>query len=323
MIAPGGVFVNGDSERVHTPVLVQAVLSSFAGENPTETLEGWIVDGTLGAAGHARHVLETFPGVRLFGIDQDPEILRVAERELAPFGERVVTRRARVSQLAELLHDEGIEGAVGFLLDLGASSLHFDRAERGFSFQADGPLDMRMDPDRERTAADIVNQWDEEDLADLFYYEGGEHGSRRVASAIVEARRRVPFLRTGALADVIARALGGGRAQRIHPATRTFQALRRAVNEEGEELIAGLEIAQESLADGGRLVVISFHSGEDAIVKRFLAERAREGIWLPVSKKAIGPETTERRANPRARSARLRCGVRLREAMPVRREGLS
>ena len=311
MIATGGEVVSQEPGRIHVPVLVSEMLAAFAGERSPEMLKGWLVDGTLGTGGHARALLERFPGVRLFGIDQDPEMLAIARDELAEFRGRAVLERGRISRLHALLSRAGIESAVGVLYDLGACSAHFDQAERGFSFQADGPLDMRMDPDRQRTAADVVNNWDEADLADLFYYEGGERRSRQIARAIVEARRRVPFQRTSALAEVVAVACGH-RARRIHPATRVFQALRRAVNAEGDELIHGLKIAERMLVDEGRLVVISFHSGEDGVVKRFLQERARERIWQLVTKKPLGPGATERRSNPRARSARLRCAGRTR-----------
>jgi 16S rRNA (cytosine1402-N4)-methyltransferase len=298
-------------KRVHTPVLLEEVLSAVLGDRSPETLEGWIVDGTLGAGGHTRALLEAFPNVRVFGIDQDPEILALAREDLAEFGDRVVTAQGRISRLCALCTEAGIESATAVLFDLGASSLHFDDSERGFSFSADGPLDMRMDPSRRRTAADIVNRWDEEDLADLFYYEGGERRSRRIAAAIVEARRRVPFQRTLALAETVAEAVGG-RIGKIHPATRVFQALRRAINEEGVELQKGLRIAEHVLENEGRLVVLTFHSGEDGVVKRFLSERAREGFWQLITKKPLGPGASERRANPRARSARLRCAMRTR-----------
>jgi 16S rRNA (cytosine1402-N4)-methyltransferase len=231
-----------------------------------------------------------------------------------------------MSELAHLMRDAGIGRPRAMLFDLGVSSLQLDRAERGFSFAADGPLDMRMDPERERTAADIVNAWDEADLADLFFYEGGETRSRAVARAIVESRRRAPFLRTAALADQIAGALGSRspRAGKVHPATRCFQALRRAVNEEGDELLAGLDAAEEWLEDGGRLVVISFHSGEDRSVKHFLGAGARRGRWKPVTKKPLAPSREEGARNRRARSARLRAGERLRAAEPehVRRRSM-
>jgi len=297
--------------HVHVPVLLGEVLEAFRGLDPSGQPEGWILDGTVGAGGHARALLETFPGLSLVGADQDPEVLAHAREHLAHFGERVRLIETRLSQLHPRLVESGIGPLVGVLLDLGANSLHFDRPARGFSLQSDGPLDMRMDATRRRTAADIVNRWDEEDLADLFYYEGDERNSRAAAHAVVEARRRVPFSRTVPLADVIAEALGGARG-RIHPATRCFQALRRAVNEEGEELRHGLRLAERWLVEGGRMVVITFHSLEDGYVKKFLQERAREGCWQPVHKKPLGPGAAERRANPRARSALLRCATRVR-----------
>jgi len=171
------------SARVHVPVLLGEVLEAFRGPGTAEELEGWIVDGTVGSGGHARAVLEHFPRVRLFGADQDPEVLAHARRSLADFGPRVTLCQARVSQLYPRLVAVGAAPVVGFLLDLGVNSLHFDQPERGFSLQADGPLDMRMDPTRTRTAADIVNRWDEEDLADLFYYEGDERNSRAIATS--------------------------------------------------------------------------------------------------------------------------------------------
>ena len=313
MIAAGGSVKSEPPERIHVPVLLSEVLDSLRGDRQGPEPEGWVIDGTVGAGGHARALLETFPRVRVFGVDQDPAVLAHARSELGPFGTRARLLEARISQLHPRLAAEGIEPVVGFLLDLGANSLHFDRPERGFSLQHDGPLDMRMDPSRTRTAADIVNRWDEEDLADLFYYEGDERQSRAIARAIVAARARVPFARTVPLADVIAQAVGG-QSGRIHPATRCFQALRRAVNEEGEELRHGLKIAEKVLVEGGRLVVITFHSLEDGFVRKFLQERAREGLWQLVNKKPLGPGAAERRANPRARSALLRCASRTRAA---------
>lgn len=303
----------------HVPVLVREVVEHL---RPALELrpEGPILDGTLGLAGHASALLEAFPRARLVGVDQDPEALALAAATLAPFGDRARVVRGRASELARLAAELGLEATAAVLLDLGVSSLQLDRAERGFSFQHDGPLDMRMDPTRERSAADIVNRWDEQDLADLLYHEGGETRARVIARAIVASRRQAPFLRTLGLAEVVARAVGrsGGK---IHPATRTFQALRRAVNEEGEELRAGLEAAEALLAEGGRIAVISFHSGEDREVKRFLAEGAREGRWKIVTKKPLEAGDAERRTNPRSRSARLRVAVRAtapaRGAVPV------
>ena len=300
-------------ERAHIPVLLQETIKHIVGDRDPQTLEGWIIDGTLGAGGHARAILEALPLVRLFGIDQDPDAIELARVELAEFGERVVIVNTRISNMCASAGAVGVESALAVLFDLGANSLHFDRSERGFSFSADGPLDMRMDPSRRRTAAHILNHWDEADLADLFYFEGGEHRSRRIAAAIVVARRRVPFLRTMALADVVSQAVGG-KSGKTHPATKVFQALRRAVNEEGLQLERGLAIAEHVLVEGGRLVVLTFHSGEDGVVKRHLAQRARAGLWQVVTKKALGPSYQERRQNPRSRSARLRCATRLKGA---------
>lgn len=299
----------GADRSVHEPVLAAETIALLGGDRPAE-LEGWIVDGTLGAGGHSARLLAALPRVQLLGLDQDPEILEHARRALAPFERRVRVRRARFSQLASALEAVGARRVVGVLLDIGASSLQLDSATRGFSFVADGPLDMRMDPERERTAADIINGWDEEDLADLFYYEGGETRSRRIARAIVESRRRAPFQRTLALADVIERALGG--SGKTHAATRVFQALRRAVNEEGEELLAGLRAAEEWLVDTGRLAVISFHSGEDGEVKRFLADGASAGHWNVLTRKPITAGREELARNRRSRSAMLRGAARVR-----------
>jgi len=298
-----------DFESVHAPVLKDEVVAAFS-QVLDRDATGWIVDGTLGAGGHSALLLEHFPSIQLLGIDQDPQILAIAHERLDRFHDRVQLHHARASELGRLLRKQRFEKPLGMLFDVGVSSLQIDRPERGFSFAADGPLDMRMDPTRERTAADIINEWDEVDLADLFYYEGDERRARDVARAIVASRRRAAFQRTGALADLVARVVGGG--GRIHPATRVFQALRRAVNEEGEELQAALETAHMWLANGGVLCAISFHSGEDRVVKRFLQDGASAGDWQLLTKKPIGPSHTERRSNARARSAKLRAAVRVR-----------
>ena len=310
--------------NVHVPVLAQEVERLLGGRRAQDDLCGLLVDATLGAGGHSALLLERFPRLRLLGVDQDPEILSIARGRLEPFQSRVRTEHARMSELDGLLESLE-EPVVGVLMDLGASSLQLDRPERGFSFSWDGPLDMRMDPRRERDAADIVNQWDEGDLADLFFHEGGERGARKVARAIVDARRRAPFRRTRALSELVALSLGrpirshGGAGSRphgagkasIHPATRVFQALRRAVNEEGEELEAGLEAARRHLSPGGRLLAISFHSGEDAVVKRYLAGGARAGEWDLVTRRPVEASPDEVRSNPRSRSAKLRVAERL------------
>jgi len=299
--------MSADDERVHIPVLARELLEVFEW---LDGREGFYVDATVGAGGHAALLLERYPELRLVGIDQDPEILEVAGRRLARFGERAQLYRCRISDLSRLLRKERLSEPLAVLMDVGASSLQLDRPERGFSFMHDGPLDMRMDPTRERTAAEIINDWDESDLADLLFFEGDEPQARRVARAIVEARRNVPFRRTAALADLIERVVG--RRGKRHPATRSFQALRRAVNCEGEELRAGLEAAEQWLPDGGLLAVMSFHSGEDSVVKRFVADGEGEGRWRAAAKGPLRPTREEERRNPRARSARLRAAIRLR-----------
>ncbi len=297
------------ASRPHRPVMEAEIIEAFTLCAPGS---GWIVDATVGAGGHARLLLEALPDVRLIGVDQDPDALELAAETLAEFGGRVKLLRGRMSELCRLLRRERVERPVGFLADLGVSSMQIDRAERGFSFQQDGPLDMRMDPSRDRTAANVINEWDEGDLADLFFYEGDERAARKIARAIVEARRRVPFRRTGALADLIANTVGsrGGGPNRIHPATRVFQALRRAVNEEGDELLAGLACAEHWLQVGGLLAVITFHSGEDRVVKRELTRR--DGPWEPLTPKGkpLAAARGEVRDNPRSRSAKLRTARR-------------
>jgi len=291
----------------HVAVLAREVLEVFA-ETIRSAGECWLVDGTVGAGGHTRALLEAHPKLHVLAIDQDPDSLAEAASVLEPFGARVRLRRGRMSQLGGLLRREGLTDVAGFLFDVGVCSLHLDRPERGFSFRDDGPLDMRMDPSRKRTAADVVNTWDERDLADLFFHEGGERRSRQAATAIIESRRRLPFQRTAALADIIAKAVGGG--GRIHPATRCFQALRRVVNEEGEELLRGMQVAEHHLATGGRLAVITFHSGEDREVRRFLSGRARAGHWTLQSGKPIRAQRDEVATNRRSRSAVLRWATR-------------
>jgi len=301
------------ADDVHISVLADEVVALLGGSGDANELDGWIVDATLGAGGHSAALLGRFPRVRVLGTDQDPEILDVARERLEPFNDRVQIERARFSELSRLLRKLGIARPVGWLMDLGVSSLQLDRPERGFSFQFDGPLDMRMDPRRGRTAADILNSWDETDLADLFEHEGGERRARQIAAEIVLWRRRVPFKRTGALADLVAHVSGRpGGGGRIHPATRVFQALRRAVNQEGDELNDGLRAAEWWLADGGVLVTLAFHSGEDGVVKRFLREGGHGGRWQALTKKPLRASHGECRDNPRARSALLRAAQRTR-----------
>ena len=258
-----------------------------------------VVDMTLGAGGHAEALLQH--GVRqVIGVDRDPEALSIAAERLASFGDRLRFVRSTFAEV-------DLEGPVdGVLYDLGVSSMQLDRAERGFGYRQDGPLDMRMGGEGP-SAADLVNELHEEELANLIFEFGGEHRSRRIARAIVRARERSPIETTDALARVVAGALGR-RPGGPHPARRTFQALRIAVNRELEELAASLPQAVELLAPGGRVVVLAYHSLEDRIVKRYFLEDER---LLRLTKRPVMPDEAEIAANPRARSAKLRAAERV------------
>lgn len=295
----------------HTPALRAEVVAGLAPRSG-----GRYVDGTLGGGGHAAAILEaSAPDGVLLGIDADPAALAAAGAQLAPFAARVALVHGNFRDLARLARTAGFDAIDGLLLDLGVSSHQLDTPERGFSFLADAPLDMRLDPTGGTTASDMVNQASEGELADIIYRYGEERGSRKIARTIVEARRKVRIETTGALAEIVTRALGG-RHGKIHPATRTFQALRIAVNRELESLEAALPQAVELLKPGGRLAVISFHSLEDRTVKLFFrAESGYGGASGPVrlriiTKKPITAEDAEIRANPRARSAKLRIAER-------------
>jgi 16S rRNA (cytosine1402-N4)-methyltransferase len=274
-------------EAAHEPVMVGEVLR-FLGEC------GTVLDLTLGAGGHAEALLEA--GVRrVIGVDRDPEAIEVAEARLARFGDRFDAVRARFSQLPAENRVDGV------LLDLGVSSMQLDRAERGFSYRREGPLDMRMEREGQ-SAMDLVNSASEEELARILFEYGEERRSRRVAAAIARARARAPITTTDELARVVAGALGARRGG-PHPARRTFQALRIAVNRELEELAATLPRVAELLAPGGRLVAISYHSLEDRIVKRFLNGSDDLETLTP---KPLTPSARERERNSRSRAAKLR-----------------
>jgi 16S rRNA (cytosine1402-N4)-methyltransferase len=302
----------------HTPVLpaeVQAALRPQPG--------GIYLDGTLGGAGHALALLQAAqPGGRLIGIDADPAALAAAQARLAGAGlppASYALRHGRFAQMASIARSSGAPELDGILLDLGVSSHQLDTAERGFAFSNDGPLDMRLDPTGGPTAADLVNGSDEAALADIIYRYGEERGSRRIARLIVEQRQRAPIARTAELAALVARAIGRGGRDKIHPATRTFQALRIAVNAELAQLEAALPQAIELLRSGGRLAVISFHSLEDRIVKLFLrAESGYGGSANPnparlsiITRKPLVAGEAELAENPRSRSAKLRVAERL------------
>ncbi len=303
---------------VHVPVLRDEALAALA-IRP----DGVYLDGTFGRGGHAGEILARLgPNGRLLLMDKDPEAIRIAA-QWAERDARVEVRHDSFATLAEWAATA--DGLDGVLLDLGVSSPQIDQPERGFSFQNDGPLDMRMNPTQGESAAEWIARVSERELADALYALGEEKQSRRIARAIGAARQVEPILRTAQLAAIVAKALGGGGWMAKHPATRTFQALRIVVNRELEALEAGLEAAALKLKGGGRLAVISFHSLEDRIVKRFLRGDAeaipvRRGLppvpetvrrFRPIGKPVVaGSEELE--ANPRARSAVLRVAERVR-----------
>jgi 16S rRNA (cytosine1402-N4)-methyltransferase len=298
---------HGNRQPVHRPVLLREVLAML------ELREGLVVvDGTVGAGGHASGIAAAIgPGGVLVGLDRDSEVLASARAALnaaaaGGAGARVSLHHLAHSRMHEALAAIGQSRCDRVLLDLGVSSMQLDRPERGFSFMADGPLDMRMDASAPETAADWLAQVPERELADTIFQLGEERYSRRIARAIVDTRRRTPIVRTLQLADLVRQALpGAARHGRIHPATRTFQAIRMKVNDELGEVERGLAAARACLSPGGRIVVLTFHSLEDRVVKHTL----RAG-WDVVTKKPVLPSPDEVAANPRARSAKLRCAVR-------------
>jgi len=243
---------------------------------------GIYLDGTLGGAGHARLILDAAVGSRLIGLDRDPAALQEAAEILAPYGDRVSLHHATFDQAGQVLQQLGIDGLNGMLLDLGVSSHQLDTPERGFSFRHDAPLDMRMNPTVGVTAADVVNQADEAELVRIFFEYGEERYSRRIVRRIVAQRQESALTKTGELAELVRQAVPGGRQpSRIHPATRVFQALRIYVNDELGQVERGVEAGISLLKPGGRLVVISFHSLEDRIVKHLFREKAKGCICPP------------------------------------------
>jgi 16S rRNA (cytosine1402-N4)-methyltransferase len=298
------------NDRPHVPVLLAAVL-----EKLEPGARARILDGTLGAGGHARALLERAgPGSLLLGLDRDPAALALARENLAPLAasSRVELVQASFDEAPAVAARLGLGPFDAILLDIGVSSMQLDQPERGFTFQKEGPLDMRMDPGAEVTAATIVNEAEEEDLANLIFQLGEERFSRRIAKEIVRARKSAPLTTTRELALLIERVVPRPRPQRgrrrppIHPATRTFQALRIAVNEELSRLERALPGAFSLLAPGGKLGVISFHSLEDRPVKQFFRGLKEEGKGLLVTRKPVVATDEENALNPRARSAKLR-----------------
>jgi len=304
----------------HVPVLVREVVDAL---QPRDG--GRYVDGTFGAGGYSSAMLNR-ADCQVFAIDRDPDAVAAGQAMAARYAPRLRLIEGRFGDMADLLSAEGVIEVDGVALDLGVSSMQFDRAERGFSFRGNGPLDMRMEK-RGPSAADLVNEADEADLADIFWRYGEERRSRRVAHAIVEARKVKRIETTGELAEIVRRAVGLSAKDDSDPATRAFQALRIAVNDELGELERGLAAAESVLAPGGRLAVVSFHSLEDRAVKEYVRARAgrtpgpsrhappreaeRATTLRDLTRKPVLPTLAEVAANPRARSARLRVAEKL------------
>ena len=305
---------------VHIPVLYEEVLSWLRPHSG-----GWYIDATVGAGGHAKGILvASEPDGRLFGLDADPDALSFATKILEPFADRIILQAANFRQIGAEAGAFGIREVDGILMDLGVSSRQLDVGDRGFSFGQEGPLDMRMDRSQGQSASDLVNTLSEAELADILWQYGEERHSRRIARAIVAAR---PLTTTGQLANLVARTVG--RRERIHPATRTFQALRIAVNDELGALRDALPQARDLLRPGGRLAVIAFHSLEDRLVKQFFRQESRDCICPPelpicacqheatlkvLTSKPVRPTADEIVRNPRSRSARLRVAERLEQS---------
>lgn len=301
------------SDDPHVPVLIDAILRECA------PIAGVWLDGTLGAGGYTRELLQAGAD-RVIGVDRDPLALQMASEWAAPYGDRLRLVAGTFSDLDDLA-GEPLDGVV---LDLGVSSMQLDQPERGFSFMKDGPLDMRMSQSGP-SAADLVNTADEGVLADILYHYGEERASRRISHAIVAARAVEPVTTTAKLAEIVAKCLPRPKPGQSHPATRSFQAIRIAVNTEFSELSEGLNAAERALKPGGLLAVVTFHSLEDRIVKRFFqlasghefnanryapARADTTARFEMVTRKAVAPDKAEVARNPRARSAKLRVGRR-------------
>ena len=308
----------GTGQFEHRPVMLDEVLDIFSAVPP-----GVVLDATVGAGGHARALLQALPHLAVVGIDRDEEAVVSATAALAPFGRRATVVKARFDHLGHTLDNLGVAEVSGALFDLGVSSPQFDRPERGFSYRFDAALDMRMDRSQSLTAAQLVNESTEAELARLFRDNGEARFAHRIAAAIVTAR---PVLSTGRLAEVVGSAVPAAVRRRGHPAKRVFQALRVAVNSELEILPGAVDAAIERLSPGARIVVISYHSGEDRVVKDRLVNAATGGCVCPpglpcvcgatprvrlLNRGARKPSVEEVSANPRAASARLRAAEAL------------
>ncbi len=292
----------------HIPVMLQEVLEYL---NPKRG--DIIVDGTLGFAGHSKAILEKItPGGKLVGLDQDKEALAIAKKNLTEYAADTDLVNKNFVEIDEVLKSGGIKQVSGIVLDLGISSYQIDRPERGFSVRHDGPLDMRMNAEADLKASDIVNTYSEKDIAEILKEYGEERFSFRVARFIVEERKKKLIETTSQLSQIVMRALGArGKTQKIHPATRTFQGLRIAVNDELNKLSLTIDKAVTLLKPGGRLVIISFHSLEDRIVKTKFRDFAKDKKIHLLTKKPVYPTDQELAVNPRARSAKMRAAERI------------
>ena len=320
--ATGPLLINEEEQDMedftyHRPVLAKETIELLA-PRPGSL----ILDGTCGGGGHTEAILLT--GANVLALDQDPDALAFAAARLTNFGDRVTLRRANFREAGRVLDELGIAQIGGALLDLGVSSRQLENADRGFSLVRNGPLDMRMDPRRELTAADVVNSYAEEELMNIFREFGEEPAARRIASQIVKLRKETPFRETLSLAKAVEKIVG--RHGRRHPATQVFQALRMEVNDELRALEEGLVALTNCLEANSRIAVITFHSLEDRIVKNFFRSRSREWLDRPewpeprpnpdfslrlITPKPVEPDAIEQRANPRSRSARLRVAERI------------
>ena len=313
-----------DIERIHTPVMLERTIELLA-----PALEGdraVLVDATLGMGGHSRAFLERFPKLTVIGLDRDTEALAIARERLAPFGDRARFVHTVYDGIAEAVRSEGFDEVQGILFDLGVSSLQLDRAERGFAYSKDAPLDMRMDPTRGRTAADVIAESSEEELRRLFYEYGEEKLAPRYARAIVRARSDAPITRSGELVEIITKATPVAVQRQGHPAKRVFQALRIEVNEELSVLERAIPAALDLISVQGRMVVLAYQSLEDRIVKRALQAAARSSApaGLPMELPEHRPQfrllvrgaelasESEQAENPRAKPVRLRAVERVR-----------
>src|SRR5580692_7039394 len=298
-----GEALVGSESAPHTPVLLDEVL-----EGLDVKPDGTYIDATLGAGGHSAAIAEKLSSGMLISLDRDAQALALAADRLKSFAAKVKLVESSFARIVEVVHELGIPGVDGVLADLGVSSMQLDQAARGFSFREAGPLDMRMSAEDDLTADEIVNRWSEKEIADLLYREADEHDSRRIAKAIVRAR---PLRDTAHLATTVAGARKQWGRQRLHPATKTFLALRIAVNREMEELGQFLSRTPATITPGGRLVVLTYHSREDRLVKHAFQQGVREGTLRVLTKHVIVPGEKELFENPRSRSAKLRCAERV------------